>query len=426
MKRWCSLALAGVLALVCTIGPTGTDSAVSAEREGPKQNHGRDHGVKNGIDVLLENPELLEGKKVGLITNPTGITQELTHDVDALLQHGVQLVEVYGPEHGVRGTEQAGDIPGTFEDPKTGLPFYNLYGKKPEEIAVLFEDVDVLLFDIQDVGSRFYTYISTMAHAMEAAALQEKPFLVLDRPNPIGGQIVEGPVLEPEYQSFVGIFPIPIRHGMTVGELAQLFNDRFLEEEIGRKAKLQVIQMEGWRRSMWFDDTGLPWVLPSPNMPTLETAMVYPGNGLFEGTNLSEGRGTTRPFELIGAPYIEGWRLAERLNSLNLPGVSFREAYFSPTFSKYKGENVGGVQVYVTDREAYQPVRTALMMIREVKSLYPDQLAWRSDNWIDKLMGTNSVRQALDAGTSVDDIVADWQTELEEFKALRESYLLYH
>ncbi|MBO8163459.1 MAG: DUF1343 domain-containing protein [Brevibacillus sp.] len=401
-------------------------SGVPVQAKEQQQNHGRDHGVKNGIDVLLANPEMLKGKRVGLITNPTGITRDLTHDVDALLAKGVQLVEVYGPEHGVRGTEQAGEIPGSFTDPKTGLPFFNLYGKNPQEIAPLFEDVDTVLFDIQDVGSRFYTYISTMAHAMEAAALAGKPFVVLDRPNPIGGTGVQGPVLDPAYQSFVGIFPIPVRHGMTVGELAQLFNDRFLEAEIGRKAELQVVRMEGWRRSMWFDETGLPWVLPSPNMPTLDTATVYPGNCLFEGTNLSEGRGTTRPFELIGAPYIKGWELADRLNRRQLPGVSFREAYFTPTFSKYQGESVGGVQVYVTDREAYDPIRTALVIIREVKELYPDQFAWRSDNWIDKLLGTNSVRLALDAGKPVEEIMAEWERDLKEFEKLRELYLLYH
>jgi uncharacterized protein YbbC (DUF1343 family) len=382
--------------------------------------------VKPGIEVLLDDPGVVSGKKVGLITNPTGITSDLIHDVDALLEKGIDLVAVYGPEHGIRGTEQAGSVPGSYEDPKTGLPFYNLYGKKPEEIAPLFDQVDVVLFDIQDVGSRFYTYISTMAYAMEAAALRDKPFVVLDRPNPIGGEKVEGPVLEPDYKSFVGIFPIPVRHGMTVGELAALFNEQFLEQEIGKKADLHVIKMKGWKRDMWFEETGLPWVLPSPNMPTVDTAAVYPGTCLFEGTNLSEGRGTTRPFELLGAPYIKGWELAERMNRLQLPGVVFREAYFSPTFSKYSGKNVGGVQVYVTDRNEYDPIRTALSLIAEVKALYPAEFAWRSDNWIDKLMGTDSVRKAIDSGRQVDEIVADWQEPLDQFKKMREKYYLYH
>jgi uncharacterized protein YbbC (DUF1343 family) len=265
-----------------------------------------------------------------------------------------------------------------------------------------------------------------MAYAMKAAALENKPFIVLDRPNPIGGEKVEGPVLEPGYESFVGIYPIPIRHGMTVGELAMLFNDRYLKKEIGKKADLTVVKMKGWKRDMWYDETGLPWVLPSPNMPTVETAAVYPGNCLFEATNLSEGRGTTRPFELIGAPYIKAWELADRMNALRLPGVSFREAYFNPTFSKHAGKNVGGLQVYVTDRDKYDPVHTALSIIAEVKALYPDDFAWRTDNWIDKLTGSDKVRKAMDVGTPVDAIVKAWQEELEAFKKLRMSYLLYH
>ncbi|MDF2680944.1 MAG: hypothetical protein K0R47_2134 [Brevibacillus sp.] len=407
------------LVLLCALTAAGAaDLGLAKEKK-----NGR--AVQTGIERLLENPELLKGKKVGLITNPTGVTEDLTHDVDALLEKNIDLVAVYGPEHGIRGTEQAGSAPGTYEDPKTGLPFYNLYGKTPEEIAPMFRDVDVILFDIQDVGSRFYTYISTMAYAMKAAAFQDKPFIVLDRPNPIGGEKVEGPVLNPDYQSFVGIYPIPVRHGMTVGELAVFFNEQFLEKELGKKADLQIIQMKGWKRDMLYDETGLPWVLPSPNMPTPETALVYPGNCLFEGTNLSEGRGTTRPFELIGATYIKGWEIADQMNHLDLPGVSFREAYFNPTFSKHAGKNVGGLQLYVTDRDEYDPIRTALTIMVELKKQYPDDFAWRSDNWIDKLMGTDKVRRAINDGVSVDDIIADWQDELNAFKQLRESYLLY-
>lgn len=406
-------------ALLCTLTVAGAVHPGMAKEKQPK------HAVQTGIAWLLENPEMLQGKKVGLITNPTGITEDLTHDVDALLGKKVNLVAVYGPEHGIRGTEQAGEAPGTFEDPKTGLPFYNLYGKTPQEIAPMFNEVDVVLFDIQDVGSRFYTYISTMAYAMKAAALQDKPFVVLDRPNPVSGEKVEGPVLDPAYQSFVGIYPIPVRHGMTVGELAVFFNEQFLEKEIGKKANLQIMKMKGWKRDMTYEETGLPWVLPSPNMPTVDTAMVYAGNCLFEGTNLSEGRGTTRPFEMIGAPYIKGWELAERMNQLDLPGVAFREAYFNPTFSKHAGKNVGGLHIYVTDRDEYDPIRTALSVIVEVKKLYPNDFAWRSDKWIDKLMGTDQVRKAIDDGKSVDEIIANWQDGLKAFKELREPYLLY-
>ncbi len=416
-NRW--LRCLSSLVLLCTLTAAGgADLGLAKEKK-------NSHAVQTGIERLLENPQMLKGKKVGLITNPTGVTVDLTHDVDALLEKNINLVAVYGPEHGIRGTEQAGSAPGTYEDPKTGLPFYNLYGKTPQEIAPIFSDVDVILFDIQDVGSRFYTYISTMAYAMKAAALQDKPFIVLDRPNPIGGEKVEGPVLDPDYQSFVGIFPIPVRHGMTVGELAVLFNEQFLEKELGKKADLEIVQMKGWKRDMQYDETGLPWVLPSPNMPTPETALVYPGNCLFEGTNLSEGRGTTRPFELIGAPYIKGWEIAERMNRLDLPGVSFREAYFNPTFSKHAGINVGGLQLYVTDHDEYDPIRTALTIMVELKKQYPNDFAWRSDNWIDKLMGTDKVRKAIDEGASVDEIIADWQGGLKEFQQLRKSYLLY-
>jgi uncharacterized protein YbbC (DUF1343 family) len=412
--------------LLLSLALLGTISMAGAAAPGLAKDKPNGRSVQTGIEVLLDKPDLVKGKRVGLITNPTGVTSDLTHDVDALLAKKVNLVAVYGPEHGIRGTEQAGSAPGTYEDPKTGLPFYNLYNKSPEEIAPLFRDVDVVLFDIQDVGSRFYTYISTMAYAMKAAALEDIPFIVLDRPNPIGGEKVEGPVLEPGYESFVGIYPIPIRHGMTVGELAMLFNDQYLEKEIGKKADLTVVKMKGWKRDMWYDETGLPWVLPSPNMPTLETATVYPGNCLFEATNLSEGRGTTRPFELIGAPYIKAWELADRMNARRLPGVSFREAYFNPTFSKHAGVNVGGLQVYVTDRNKYDPIHTALAIIEEVKDLYPDDFAWRADNWIDKLTGSDKVRKAMDAGTPVEEIVKSWRGELDAFKKLRKSYLLYH
>ncbi len=406
-RFWSVLVLIGTLAV----------GATAKEKYGPV--------VQTGIDRLLEDPERLAGIRVGLITNQTGVTKDLVHDVDALLAKNVRLVAVYGPEHGIRGTEQAGFATGSFKDPKTGLPFYNLYGKKPKEIAPLFRDVDVVLYDIQDVGSRFYTYIATMAYGMKAAAIAQKPFIVLDRPNPIGGEKVEGPVLDSRFQSFVGLYPIPVRHGMTVGELAGWIQHEYLEKEYGKKSRVSVIRMSGWKRGMTYAETGLPWVPPSPNMPTVDTAEVYPGNGLFEGTNLSEGRGTTRPFEWIGAPYIDSWELVQRLNRLKLPGVAFREAYFQPAFSKHAGKNIGGVHFYVTDREAYEPVRTALSVIAEVKKLYPRQFSWRQDHWIDKLVGTDEVRKALDLGTPVTEIAAQWEANLRVFEKQREPYLLY-
>ncbi|MBN2910656.1 DUF1343 domain-containing protein [Polycladomyces sp. WAk] len=421
VKRWLSMAMIGLLSL----GMMGSEVADGAES---LTSHHRGH-VKTGLEILLEHPESLAGKRVGLITNPTGMTRDYQHGLDAMLAKGIRVVKVYGPEHGVRGTEQAGQTPGSFVDPRTGLPFVNLYGKTPDEMVPLFDGVDVLVFDIQDVGTRFYTYIYTMAYAMEAAAKADIPFIVLDRPNPIGGEKVEGPVLAPAYRSFVGLFPIPLRHGMTVGELAQLFNGEFLPEETGgKRARLTVIRMKGWTRNQWYDQTGLPWVPPSPNMPTLDTATVYPGMGLIEGTNLSEGRGTTRPFELIGAPYIEGWKLADALNRANLPGVSFREAYFTPTFSKYTGKTVGGVQVYVEDPRTFDPVLTGLTLIQTVKQLYPDQFAWRETQepyWIDKLTGTDQVRKQIDAGVPAREIAAQWKKGLESFRQMRSKYLLY-
>lgn len=385
--------------------------------------------VKTGVEVLIEERIAdFRGRKVGLITNPTGVLPDLRHEVDVLAGLGArfELIAVFGPEHGFRGAAQAGASEGSAADPKTGLPVYDTYHKRGQALADVFASsgVDVVMFDIQDAGARFYTYIWTLFDCMEAAALSGKAFAVLDRPNPIAGLAVEGPVLRPAYSTFVGRQPIALRHGMTVGELAGLFNGEFLPRTVGRPVPLTVIPMAGWTRDMTFDDTGLPWVPPSPNMPTPSTATVYPGTGLFEGTNLSEGRGTTLPFELIGAPYIDG-RLAERLNGLGLPEVRFREAYFAPTFGKYAGETIGGVQLYVGDRRAFDPIRTALAMIIATKDLYGAGFAWRGDGWIDKLAGSDYVRLAIDAGEGLDAIVAGWQDELRAFGIARAKYLIY-
>lgn len=385
--------------------------------------------VRTGLEVLLDHRlDLIRGKRVGIITNPTGILPDLRHGVDALAAaEGVELVAIFGPEHGFRGSAQAGGSEGSYVDERTGVLVYDLYGKDRDAIAQLFRQtgVDAVLFDIQDVGTRYYTYIWTMADALEAAALTGTEFIVLDRPNPTGGIRAEGPVLDPAYSSFVGRYPIAQRHGMTVGELALMFNEVFVPERTGgHRARLTVVPMQGWFRDMYFEETGLPWVMPSPNMPTVDTAMVYIGTGLIEGTNLSEGRGTTRPFELVGAPYVD-WRLSQRLDGLNLPGVRFREAYFAPTFSKYAGRTVGGIQLYVTDRDRFDPIRTAIAIMVEAKRLYGDRFQWRSDLWIDRLTGSSYVRTAIDAGRGVDAIVAGWQEDLAAFRALRERYLLY-
>jgi uncharacterized protein YbbC (DUF1343 family) len=402
--------------------------------------------VKPGLEVFLEkHVGLVRGKRVGLITNPTGVDAGLRST--AALFHGnpdIRLAALYGPEHGVRGNAQAGEYVPFYLDEKFGVPVFSLYGQtfKPDpgmlrnmdEYMRKFDtehegkrlepsmvgDVDVLVFDIQDVGTRVYTYEATMAYAMQAAAELGVPFIVLDRPNPVNGVTMEGPVLEPAFSSFIGLYPVPERHGLTIGELARLFNDRFLEQ----KADLTVIPMEGWSRSMWFDRTGLPWVMPSPNMPTPETAAVYPGFVALEGTNISEGRGTTRPFELFGAPWIDGHELAAKLNALRLPGVVFREAWFTPVFSKFQGELCGGCQVHVTDREAFRPFAAALHVIRTVRSMYPEKFQFHA-SYFDRVMGTDLVRHRLDAGASVDEILELVRPGLEAFAELRRSYLLY-
>jgi uncharacterized protein YbbC (DUF1343 family) len=403
--------------------------------------------VKTGLDVLLEKRlDLLAGKRVGLVTNQTGVDGLLRSTIDRFkATAGIRLVALYGPEHGVRGNAQAGEYVPFYYDDKYGLPVFSLYGQSMKPAPGMLKDIDeymrsfdtketgkvpesamvdgidVLVFDIQDVGTRVYTYVSTMAYAMQAAAEAGLDFIVLDRPNPVNGVGMEGPILEyPRYSSFVGLFPIPERHGLTVGELARLFNDKFL----ARKAKLTVVPMEGWRREMWFDETGLPWVIPSPNMPTLDTATVYPGLVALEGTNLSEGRGTTRPFELFGAPWIDGYALAAKLNALGLPGVRFREAWFTPSFSKFGGELCGGCQIHVTDRAAFRPFVTMLHIVKTVRDTYPTAFAFHPD-YFDKVMGTASVRTALEAGSDVEAIVETFGPGLQAFAALRQPYLLY-
>ncbi|MBS4202998.1 exo-beta-N-acetylmuramidase NamZ family protein [Lederbergia citrea] len=417
MKKWMITLLTAVLVL----------SSLSAVLANHDNGNGKsnDGGKKNkkfaiGVEVLLkEKKNLIKGKKVGLITNPTGVDQELNSIVDLLHNDpDVSLTALYGPEHGVRGDAQAGQYVPYYIDEVTGLPVYSLYGSTRKPSPEMLENVDVLLFDIQDVGTRFYTYIYTMALAMEAAKEKGIPFIVLDRPNPLGGTKVEGPVLDPEFASFVGQYAIPLRHGMTVGELAKLFN-----REFGIHADLTVVEMKGWKRDSYYDETGLPFVLPSPNMPTLETALVYPGAALIEGTNASEGRGTTKPFELIGAPFINSTELAKKLNSLNLPGVIFRSASFTPTFSKHSGKLSHGVQIHITDRDAYQPVETGLHIVKTIHDLYPESFSLTA--FFDNLIGNGWIRQGIMEGMTVKEMKSRWEAELKEFKKLRNKYLLY-
>jgi uncharacterized protein YbbC (DUF1343 family) len=399
--------------------------------------------VRTGADALLAaDPSPLRGRRVGLVTNPTGVTRDLESLALRLRQRkDFELVALYGPEHGVRGNAQAGDKVGFQWDPVLGLPLFSLYGKtfKPTgpmltniagmvrgspgipTNAVLAERIDAMVFDIQDVGSRAYTYVGTLSKVMEACAEHGVPIWVLDRPNPLGGVVMEGPVLEaPEWVSLVGIQPIPMRHGMTVGELARLFNARFL----ARPAALTVLPLTGWSRSLEFAQTGLPWVMPSPNMPTLDTARVYPGQVLLEGTNLSEGRGTTRPFELFGAPWIQGRELTDALNALRLPGVVFREAWFTPSFSKHRGELCGGSQIHVTDAARFRSVTTTLRLLQTVRRLYPDRLTFQGPTF-DRLMGTATVRPLLESGADLAPALARIEGDLKAFDALRQPHLLY-
>jgi uncharacterized protein YbbC (DUF1343 family) len=379
--------------------------------------------VRPGIEVLLaDSIHLVSGRRVGLITNPTAIARDGTHAVDLLRSSGVRLVALFAPEHGIRGKAAPGEQIEHGVDERTGLPVYSLYGKTRKPTPEMLAGIDALLFDIQDIGARYYTYISTMALAMEAAAEARIPFIVLDRPNPIGGELVQGNVLEPEHASFVGLYPIPMRHGMTVGELARLFNEHF-----GIGAELHVIPVAGWRRSAWFDETGLPWVPPSPNMPSLESATHYPGTCLFEGTNLSVGRGTDLPFQQIGAPWLDAAALAERLNTYRLPGVRFEAVTFtprSPGDRKYDGEKVRGVRFITTDRTVYDPTVAAIAALIEARALAGRQWRWRAPHF-DRLAGTARLRAQIDSGLPLAEVTSPWRRQLEAFMAIRADYLLY-
>ncbi|MGR4854623.1 exo-beta-N-acetylmuramidase NamZ family protein [Streptomyces sp. LARHCF252] len=403
-----------VLTTATAAAVSATSTAAAAQR--------RRH-LRTGFERLAHDGyTLLDGQKVGIVTNPTGITRDARHVVDVMHEDDrVGLTAVFGPEHGFRGTAQAGGSEGRYDDPATGLPVYDTYLKSGRPLADIFtaSGVDTVVFDIQDVGARFYTYIWTLYDCMEAAQLAGKRFVVLDRPNPVTGRAALGPVLHKEFATFVGRQPISQAHGMTVAELARLFNGEFLNDPV----PLETVTMSGWKRSEFYDASGLPWVPPSPNMPTPETALVYSGTCLFEGTNLSEGRGTTRPFELLGAEGIDR-RWAAEANELRLPGAHFREAYFAPTFSKFQGKTIGGVQVHVHDRAAFDPVRTGIALLVTAKQVWSG-FAWRPDNWIDKLTGSTRVRTMIDAGADTDEVVAGWQSELAAFRRMRREYLVY-
>ena len=387
--------------------------------------------VKTGADLLFEKYfSLVEGKRVGLVTNHSALLSDGRHLADVLAENKSTTLRVlFGPEHGIRGDAPDGRTIQHGVDTKTGLPVYSLYGKVNKPTAEMLKDVDVLVYDIQDVGVRFYTFESTLSLAMEGAAEKGIPFVVLDRPNPIRGTWVEGFVRVDSLRSFVGLNPTPIAHGMTVGELARMFNEEGWLKN-GTKANLTVVKMEGWGRSMWQDETGLRWVKPSPNMATLPTAVVYPGTCLMEGTNFSEGRGTERPFEYLGAPSVDGKKLADTLNACKLDGVQFDVIEFTPSEipnvtsnPKHKGQKCSGVFVNVTDRNIFQPVKTAVYILSAAKRLFPNHFQWRGS--IDRLAGTTKLRMAIDSGVSPEAIVAMWEDEVSHFNTIRSKYLMY-
>ena len=381
--------------------------------------------VRLGNEALFQDRlDLVQGKRVGLITNPSGVDASLVLTADRLVEaDGVVLGALFGPEHGVWGEMPEGAAVSSF--PEREIPVYSLYGDTRRPTEAMLAPLDVILFDLQDVGARFYTFISTLGYALEACAAGGVPCVVLDRPNPIGGEALEGNLSDPAFRSFVGAYPILLRHGMTVGELAG-----FLNGEFNLGADLSVVRMAGWQRCMGFSETGLFWVPPSPNMPTPETAWVYPGTCLVEGTHVSEGRGTARPFEQVGAPFIASPELAAALNDRELPGVRFRATTFVPVAGKFRGERCGGVQLHLTDSKRFEAVRTGLEVIVTIRTLYPHGFAWRTPSSgrvypFDRLMGTDAVRKAIEGGASVGEIVDGWEGEIKGFGERRRAYLLY-
>lgn len=389
--------------------------------------------VVNGLDRLLDErgvSDSLQGKRVGLVCNPASVDSRIRHAVDRFSSRtDFTLAAIFGPQHGFRSDLQDNMIESPHaEDRRRRVPIYSLYSETREPTREMLQGLDVLVVDLQDVGTRIYTFVYTMANCLRAAAKHGLHVIVCDRPNPIGGAAMEGSLLQPGYTSFVGQFPIPMRHGMTIGELARLFNEEY---RIG--ASMEVVPMRGWTREQYFDETGLPWVMPSPNIPTLDSAIVYPGTVLFEATLISEGRGTTRPFEIIGAPWIDGDRFAEAMNARALPGVYFRAAFFEPTFQKHARQTCGGCQLHVLDRLAFQPVKTAVAMIEEFRRADPARFAWKEPPYeyeyektpIDIMWGSDRLRTAIEAGATAEEITESWREELAEFAEVRRPYLLY-
>jgi uncharacterized protein YbbC (DUF1343 family) len=385
--------------------------------------------LRLGSDLLLSSTRL-KGARVGVVCNHASVDRDFRHIVDRLGASGeCTLAAIFGPQHGFRSDLQDNMVETPHRtDAARRVPVYSLYSETREPTAEMLRGLDALVIDLQDIGARIYTYIYTMANCLRACARQGVPVIVCDRPNPIGGVEVEGATLQPGFESFVGQFPIPMRHGMTIGELARLFNEHF-----GLRATLEVSAMEGWQREMYWTDTGLPWVMPSPNVPTLDTAVVYPGTVLFEGTMLSEGRGTTRPFELVGAPWIDAEAFARDMNALDLAGVHFRPAVFEPTFQKHARQACGGCQIHVIDRTAFRPVLAGVALLGMFRRFDPTRFAWRPPPYeyerdrmpIDILAGSDRLRGQIEAGLSAETIAAGWRHDEDAFRNLRKSFLLY-
>ncbi len=388
--------------------------------------------VLSGLDRLLSGwPRRLRGVRAGLLVHPASINKRFEHAIDiALRSKGFEVRALFGPQHGIRGETQDNMIEWEgFRDKRTGLPVYSLYGEVRKPTPEMLRDMDVLIIDLQDVGSRYYTFIWTMELCLQACYEENKAVVILDRPNPLSGTLIEGPVLREDHASFVGLRPLPVRHGMTIGEMGIYLRDRFYPSLF-----LHVITMKNWQRRMWFDDSGLPWVMPSPNMPTLDTAMVYPGQCLLEGTNISEGRGTTRPFEIFGAPFIDPYVLIKRLKDFRLSGVIFRPLYFQPTFHKYAGMLCGGAQIHVTDRQRFRPFKTGVAIIKAIRELYPEEFRWKEPPYeyetrrlpIDILTGSERVRKGIEDGENLDSMEEWWQEECKGFdREVRRGFLIY-
>lgn len=378
--------------------------------------------VKNGIDVIDRYSSFFENKRIGLISNPTGVDRKMKSTID-IIDEKFDLKTLFSPEHGIRGDLQAGEYVDTYVDEITNIRVYSLYGKNKKPTPKMLDEIDVLVMDVQDIGSRYYTYLYTMAYSMQSCALNGKTFIVLDRINPIGGIEVEGNILNTRFSSFVGLYPIPQRYGLTIGEMAVLMNNEF-----NINCDLEVVKLDGWSRKLYFDDTDLYWVNPTPNMPSMEAAILYNGTCLFEGTNISEGRGTTKPFETIGAPWIDPYELSDAMNLKGLPGVIFRPVYFKPEFSKHKGELCKGVQIHITDKRSVKPVETGIYLLYEVMDMDMNRFEWLlpvkegGGYFIDHLSGTDDVRLRR---YSAKELIDKWRMESLKFSKVKQKYHLY-